>query len=345
MIIDLIDRAVKSGARLKKAAAIMGLSVRTIIRWRQRHGGQDQRKGPTTAPANKLSEQERQQILDVSNSAPFRDLSPKQIVPKLADQGVYMASESTFYRVLKEHKMLTHRQASKPAVSHRPKEHVATGPCQVWSWDITYLKTSVRGRFFYLYMIVDVWSRKIIAAQVFAEESMDHSSMLLAYACLVHGVQPEELVLHSDNGGPMKGATMLATLHKLGVIPSFSRPSVSNDNPYSESLFRTMKYRPEYPSKPFENIEQAQSWVDGFAFWYNTQHLHSSIRFVTPDDRHFGREEHILANRRKVYEKARRRNPNRWSKQIRNWNPVHQVWLNPEKWDETSQMHCLKKAA
>jgi len=345
MIINLIDRAVGSGARLKKAAAIMGISARTIIRWRQQSGGQDQRKGPSKAPANKLSEKERQQVLEISNRAPFRDLSPKQIVPKLADQGVYLASESTFYRVLKEHKMLAHRQASKPAISHRPKQHVATGPCQVWSWDITYLKTSVKGLFFYLYMIVDVWSRKIIAAQVFAEESMDHSAMLLAHACMIHGVQPEELVLHSDNGGPMKGATMLATLHKLGVVPSFSRPSVSNDNPYSESLFRTMKYRPEYPSKPFESIDQAQSWVDGFVFWYNTQHLHSSIRYVTPDDRHYGREEYILANRRKVYKKAWSRNPNRWSKEIRNWNPVHQVWLNPEKKDEANQMHHLKKAA
>jgi len=345
MIINLINKAVKSGARLKKAADIMGLSTRTIIRWRQQGGGQDQRKGPLTTPANKLSNQERQQILDTANSAPFRDLSPKQIVPKLADQGVYLASESTFHRVLKEHKMLTHRQACKPAVRHRPKEHVATGPCQVWSWDITYLQTCVKGLFFYLYMVVDVWSRKIIAAQVFAEESMENSSMLLAHTCMIHGVQPEELVLHSDNGGPMKGATMLATLHKLGVVPSFSRPSVSNDNPYSESLFRTMKYRPEYPSKPFEKIEQAQSWVDGFVFWYNTQHLHSSIRYVTPDDRHFGREEHILANRRKVYEKARSRNPNRWSKSIRNWNPVHRVWLNPENKDETSQMYHLEMAA
>lgn len=267
MIINLIDKAVESGARLKMAADIMGLSARTIIRWRQQGNDQDQRKGPLTAPANKLNEQERQQVIDISNSAPFRDLSPNQIVPKLADQGVYLASESTFYRVLKEHKMLTHRQASKPAVTYRPKEHVATGPCQVWSWDITYLQTTVKGFFFYLYMFVDVWSRKIIAAQVFAEESMDHSSMLLAHACMIHGVQPEELVLHSDNGGPMKGATMLATLHKLGVIPSFSRPSVSNDNPFSESLFRTMKYRPEYPSKPFESIDQAQAWVDGFVFW------------------------------------------------------------------------------
>jgi len=344
MIVDLIDKAIESGARLKKAAAIIGISARTIIRWRQKGGGQDQRKGPLTAPANKLSKQERQQILDISNSVPFRDLSPKQIVPKLADQGVYMASESTFYRVLKEHAMLAHRQASKPAVT-RPKEHVATGSCQVWSWDITYLQTSVKGLFFYLYMVVDVWSRKIIAAQIFAEESMEHSSMLLAHACMINGVQPEELVLHSDNGGPMKGATMLATLQKLGVVPSFSRPSVSNDNPYSESLFRTMKYRPEYPLKPFENIEQAQSWVDGFVFWYNTQHLHSSIRYVTPDDRHFGREERILANRRKVYEKAQNRNPIRWSKNIRNWNPVREVWLNPEKKDETRQAHYLKKAA
>jgi len=345
VIINLIDKAVTSGARLKNAADIVGLSARTIIRWRQQGGGHDRRKGPSTVPANKLSNHERQQILDTANSAQFRDLSPKQIVPKLADQGVYLASESTFYRVLKEHKMLTHRQASKPTVKHRPKEHVATGPCQVWSWDITYLQTSVKGLFFYLYMVVDVWSRKIIAAQVFDKESMDHSSVLLAHACMVHGVQPEELVLHSDNGGPMKGATMLATLHKLGVVPSFSRPSVSNDNPYSESLFRTMKYRPEYPSRPFDNIEQAQSWIDGFIFWYNTQHLHSSIRYVTPDDRHFGREKHILANRKKVYEKARNRNPNRWSKSIRNWKPIHHVWLNPEKKDENSQMHQLQKAA
>ena len=174
MIINLIDKAVASGARLKKVAGIVGISARTIIRWQQQGGGQDQRKGPLTAPGNKLSDHERQQIINTANSAQFRDLSPKQIVPKLADQGVYLASESTFYRVLKEHKMLAHRQASKPAAMNRPKEHVATGPCQVWSWDITYLQTSVKGLFFYLYMIMDVWSRKIIAAQVFDKESMDH---------------------------------------------------------------------------------------------------------------------------------------------------------------------------
>lgn len=345
MILTLVDNAVNAGARLKKAAEVIGLSARTIIRWRRQNGGEDQRKGPVSDPGNKLSQREKQQILDVANCAQFRDLSPKQIVPKLADQGVYLASESSFYRVLKEHNMLTHRQASKPAAPKRPKEHLADGPCQVWSWDITYLKTSVKGMFFYLYMVVDVWSRKIITAQVFAEESMDHSAGLLANACLIYGVQPDQLVLHSDNGGPMKGATMLATMHKLGVTPSFSRPSVSNDNPYSESLFRTMKYRPEYPSRPFKTIEQAQAWVDEFTCWYNTHHLHSAIRFVTPDDRHFGREKHILANRRKVYENARHQRPNRWSKSTRNWDPVRLVWLNPEKTDVVTQLDELKKAA
>ncbi len=345
MILALIDTAVKAGARLKTAADVIGLSARTIIRWRGQHDGQDRRKGPVAEPANKLTEQEKLQILDVANSVQFRDLSPKQIVPKLADQGTYLASESSFYRVLKEHKMLTHRQASKPAVSQRPKEHLASGPCQVWSWDITYLKTSVKGMFFYLYMVVDVWSRKIIVAQVFSEESMDHSASLLANACSVHGVQPDQLVLHSDNGGPMKGATMLATLHNLGVVASFSRPSVSNDNPYSESLFRTMKYRPEYPSKPFENLTQAQAWVDEFVCWYNTEHLHSAIRFVTPDDRHYGREEYILDNRRKVYEKARLHNPNRWSNLTRNWNPVRLVRLNPDKPDQHTTIQQKKKAA
>ena len=345
MIVDLVNEAVHSGARIHKAADTIGISARTIIRWRWQDGGVDRRKGPKTGPANKLSKQECEHILEVANSVPFRDLSPKQIVPSLADQGIYLASESSFYRVLRDHKLLTHHQSSKPAVSRRPEEHMATGPCQVWSWDITYLRTSVRGIFYYLYMIVDVWSRKIIAAQVFTEESMEHSSRLFVKACFAHNVLPEGLVLHSDNGGPMKGATMLVTLEKLGVTASFSRPSVSNDNPYSESLFRTMKYRPEYPSRPFENIEQAQSWVDEFVIWYNTGHLHSAIRFITPDDRHYGREKQILANRHQVYENARRRHPSRWSGGTRNWNPVSQVWLNPEKKDDAALMNLAKNAA
>lgn len=344
MILELIDKAMSGGARLQKAAAIAGLSARSVIRWRQTGVVDDRRIGPKVAPANKLSENERAKIVNVANSASFRDMSPKQIVPNLADQGIYIGSESSFYRVLKEQKMINHRQQSKPATHHRPNAHVATGPCQVWSWDITYLRSPVRGMFFYLYMIVDVWSRKVVAASVFEEESMDLSARLFTRACFTHQVAPEGLVLHSDNGGPMKGSTMQATLHKLGVVPSFSRPMVSDDNPYSESLFRTMKYRPEYPSKAFENIIHAQKWVDEFVCWYNTRHLHSAIRFVTPDDRHYGREQYILANRQVVYEQARRRHPNRWSRQARNWKPVPLVWLNPDK-DHAAQEGPFKKAA
>ena len=334
MIGQLIEEATHSGARLEAAVDAVGLSIRTFQRWNLRDDGADRRRGPSSDPSNKLTPAERQNIIDIANSPAFRDISPKQIVPQLADQGLYVASESSFYRVLKDEGLVTHREPSRPATSRKPKEHVATGPCQVWSWDITYLKSPILGQFFYLYMIMDVWSRKIVASTVFLKESNDFSARLFLKACLILGINPEGLVLHSDNGGPMKGATMLATLQRLGVVPSFSRPQVSDDNPYSEALFRTMKYRPGYPSRPFSSLEASQTWVDGFVGWYNTEHLHSSIRFVTPDDRHFGREKAILANRHNLYEAARLKNPNRWSKNIRNWNPVKTVYLNPEPKEE-----------
>jgi transposase InsO family protein len=184
-------------------------------------------------------------------------------------------------------------------------------------------------------MMVDVWSRKIVAARVYDAESHEYSSRLLVEACIRLGIDPHGLVLHADNGGPMKGATMTATMQKLGIMPSFSRPRVSDDNPYSESLFRTMKYRPEYPSQPFTTVDAAQRWVDDFVLWYNTRHLHSAIRFISPDDRHYGREDEILAHRQQVYEKARKENPARWAGSTRNWAPIREVRLNPEKSQET----------
>jgi len=344
-IIELIDVAVASGARLKAAAEIIGLSGRSIIRWRKNNGGHDQRKGPLSEPPNKLDTLERQAVINVANCPEYRNMSPNQIVPKLADIGIYLASESTFYRILKEQKMVNHRLESKPSTKrYRPEEKVATGPCQVWSWDITYLRSPVKGAFYYLYMFVDIWSRKIMAAQVFDEESMELSAELFTRTCFVHGVQPEGLILHSDNGGPMKGSTMLATLQRLGVVPSFSRPRVSDDNPYSEALFRTMKYRPEYPAQAFESLEQAQSWANDFVCWYNTEHLHSSISFTAPDDRHYRRDVNILHNRQDVYEKARQQNPERWSRNTRNWDQVEIVRLNPESENSADQQQQFKDA-
>ena len=329
---SLVKEAVEAGARQEAAAGILGLKARTLQRWREQsvEGGEDRRQGPLTEPANKLSPVEQEVVLETANSPEYRDLSPAQIVPRLADEGTYVASESTFYRLLRAAKQLAHRLRSKPATSKKPREQVATGPNQVWCWDITYLPGPVRGTFFFLYLFMDVWSRKIVGAQVYAEENAERASQLFVQTCIRHGVEPEGLVLHSDNGGPMKGSTMLATLQWLGVVPSFSRPHVSDDNPFSEALFRTLKYAPEYPNRPFFSLDEAQRWVEAFVLWYNTQHRHSAIRFVTPDQRHFGQEEAILANRQEVYEEARRSNPERWSGSIRDWSPVEKVRLNPQ---------------
>jgi putative transposase len=325
-----VNEAVKQGARFEDACGMLGLSSRTVERWRGDDACEDKRKGPLNAPPNKLADEERAHALNLMNSKEYRDLSPNQIVPKLADKGEFVASESTLYRILREEGMQQHRETSRAPANNRPSELAATAPLQVWSWDITYLPSPVRGMFFYLYMMVDVWSRKIVGWEVNESESMERSAQMMARVCAEMEIDPDTLSLHSDNGGPMKGATMLATLNTLGVTASFSRPSVSNDNPFSESLFRTLKYRPEYPHKPFESMEAAIAWVESFVRWYNTEHLHSGINFVTPEMRHSGNAPEILARRKEVYEKARSENPNRWSGKTRNWNHVEAVVLNPE---------------
>jgi transposase InsO family protein len=275
------------------------------------------------------------------NSAEYRDISPSKIVPALADEGIYLASESTIYRTLKEENLLTHRSRSRAATHHRPEPFEAIAPNRVWSWDITYLKTLVSGIYFYLYLVMDIYSRKIVGWEVHEREGSDLSSLLIQEALAEEGIDGKELVVHSDNGGPMKGATMLVTLQNLGVIPSFSRPSVSDDNPFSEALFKTLKYCPCYPTQPFRDLEAARAWVKEFVRWYNTQHLHSAIKFVTPDQRHRGEDTRILAKRQLVYEEAKRRNPARWATgKIRNWEVIKSVRLNPLRENQKAVISC-----
>jgi len=324
--LELIAEAMAHGARKVKACEVLGLSARTVQRW-QRAGAVDRRKGSRAVPANRLSEAERERVVAVLNAPAHRDQSPNQLVPMLADMGEYIASESTMYRILREDKMLAHRQASVPVCRHVPTPRQATGPNQVWSWDITYLASPVRGMFFYLYLIMDIYSRKIVAWQVHECECAEDAGALATEACYVEGVLPGDLVLHSDNGAPMKGASMLATLQKLGVVPSFSRPSVSDDNPFSESLFRTLKYRPHYPEQAFSDLSAARAWVECFAHWYNHEHRHSALRFVTPVERHSGQDHNILVRRHKIYEQARDRHPQRWAGKTRNWTPANSVSL------------------
>ena len=328
MTLSLVDDAVAAGARLDKACEVLGLSARTLERWRKDEACTDRRAGPQHAPPHQLTEAEKAAILDVANSPEFRDKSPKQIVPTLADRGEYIASEASFYRVLREQGLLAHRGRARPKTASRPKELVARVPNQVWCWDITYMRAPVRGSFYFLYLVVDVYSRKIVSATVEYEESQGLAADMIERATREHHVPADTLVLHADNGGPMKGSTMVATLQRLGIVPSFSRPRVSDDNAYAEALFKTLKYRPGYPRKPFKSIDEARRWVEDFVRWYNGEHLHSAIRYVTPDDRHAGRDVAILAARRAVYRAARSRTPRRWSGEIRNWNPVREVALN-----------------
>jgi putative transposase len=326
----LILDACKAGARRHLAAELLGLTLRTLQRW-SKIGTADKRKGSRAVPANKLTGEDRRQIIQTLESPEFADLNPNQIVPRLADQGIYIGSEATMYRILRERSMNTHRHNSQPARKNSPEPLSASGANQLWSWDITYLPSKVRGQFYYLYMIMDLYSRKVVAYQVYDCESGELASDLVTDACLREKIPRDQVTLHSDNGSPMKSVTMLAKLQDLGVIPSFSRPSVSNDNPFSESLFKTLKYRPEYPEKPFDTIMGAREWVYNFVNWYNNKHLHSSIRFVTPAARHNGNDVKILANRHQIYQEARLKHPERWSGKTRNWESDIEVVLKKFK--------------
>ena len=315
--------AQEAGARISQIEKILGLSCRSLQRWN--HNDIDKRPFAKQTSPKALSQEERDLILKTCNLDEFKDMTPNKIVPILAQRGTYIASESMFYKVLKENKQLKHRSNSKePKKIVEPKTLVATGPNQLLSWDITYMRTSIKGVFFYLYLFMDVYSRKIVGWRIEDEESGDYAKQTVEQICL--GNNLEGIFLHSDNGGPMTCGTILATMQYLGITASYSRPSVSNDNPYSESLFKTLKYKPGYP-KNFETIEEARNWVEEFVKWYNTEHLHSGIKFVTPEQRHNGDDKDILAKRDATYQAAKKMNPKRWTRTTRNWTYIDKVKL------------------
>jgi len=333
--IELIEEATRNGAREFKACGELGITPRTLQRWRKAgEENYDKRKGAhRPKPGFRLTPEEIQAILTIVNIEEFKSLPPSQIVPILADRGIYIASESSFYRVLRKYNQQHHRGRSKKPSVKPLSTHKATGPNQVWMWDITYLPGAVKGIYYYLYLILDLYSRKIVGWEIWEEESAENASILMRRAVMSEGIVPQRhpLVLHSDNGSPMKGATLLETLYQLGITPSKSRPRVSNDNPYAESIFRTCKYRPSYPVKGFAVIEEARQWVLAFVRWYNKEHRHSGINFLTPEQRHTGQAPEILEKRHKVYEDARAKNPARWKRHTRDWTLDDEVYLNPEK--------------
>jgi putative transposase len=335
-VLTLVTEAVAQGSRQHTACEMVGVAERTLQRWQRPETAEDGRRGPRTAPRHTLSCVERAQMVAMAARPEFCNASPHQIVPRLADRGEYLASESSFYRVLKTEQLLAHRGRAIPAHRARPRAYVVTAPRTLFSWDITYVPSSIRGQYYYLYLFMDVFSRKAVGAEVHAEESMAHSSQLLETICREEGIEPHQVSVHADNGGAMKGSTMLATMQRLGVMPSFSRPSVSNDNPFSESLFRTVKYCPLYPTRPFASLDAARAWVAIFVPWYNDEHLHSGIRFTTPASRHTGTDTAILHHRDRVYHAAQRTHPSRWSGATRNWTKIARVTLNGVKEDTRS---------
>jgi len=335
-----IEVAHAAGARLERACEVAGIDARTLQRWKVQASsdgaiaadGRPQAQRPT--PRHALSEAERAALLAVANEPRFACVPPARIVPMLADEGVYLASESSMARVLKAAGQNARRgRAKAPRASKPPTTHIATGPGQVWCWDMTYLPTRVAGQWFYLYLILDLYSRKVIGAEVHAADHSDHAVHLVRRTALAEGIaaQPCKPVLHGDNGATLKATTVLAMLHWLGVRPSYSRPRVSDDNAYAESLFRTAKYRPEFPTQGFATLEQARDWANGFVHWYNVEHRHSGIGYVSPEQRHAGQDKAILAAREALYRQARQSNPARWSGDTRNWSHVGVVTLNPER--------------
>jgi putative transposase len=332
-----IDVAHSAGARLKLACEIAGIDVRTLQRWKAHEGlieGDGRPQAVRPLPSHALSDAERAELLRVANEPRFAAVPPARIVPMLADEGLYLASESTFSRVLRAHGQTVRRgRAKAPRAVRRPTTHIAAAPRAVWCWDMTYLPATVIGMWFHLYLILDLYSRKIVGWEVHDTDDSVHAAHLVRRTALAEGIATmlTKPVLHGDNGSTLKATTVLAMLHWLGVKPSYSRPRVSDDNAYAESLFRTAKYRPEFPVKGFADLDAARAWAAGFVRWYNHDHRHSGIRYVSPAQRHAGEDHAILAGRHALYTKAREQNPARWSRNTRNWSPIGAVTLNPER--------------
>lgn len=262
--------------------------------------------------ARKLTSAEAEAVYETATLSKFADQTPEQIVAILSQEESYLASPSTFYRILRARNAVHRRQESKTPLRHyQPPQRVATGPNQVWTWDITWLSTAVKGRFLYAYVILDLWDRSIVGWSIHESEDGDYSRALFERVCRDLGVAPS--FLHSDNGGPMKAYTLVEFLYSMNILPSTNRPRVSNDNPFSESLFKTLKYRASYP-RFFSSQVTAMQWFASFVDWYNTKHLHSGLAFVTPQQRRLGLDIELLAKRNQTLTLARERFPLRWGK-------------------------------
>jgi transposase InsO family protein len=283
------------------------------------------------APPRALSPTEQAQVREVLNSERFQDLAPREIYAELLDEERYLCSISTMYRILAEHAEVRERrnQLRHPAY-HKP-ELLATGPNQVWSWDITKLRGPSKGVYYYLYVIIDIYSRYVVGWLIAEVESAELAEQLIVETCAKQGVQRAQLTIHADNGSPMIAKTVAILLADLGVAKSHSRPHVSNDNPYSEAQFKTLKYRPDYPDR-FGSLADARHWARSFFAWYNDQHHHSGLGLLTPAVVHTGRAETVRQQHQAVLRQAYQAHPERFTKGLpRPAKLPEAAWINAPK--------------
>lgn len=306
-ILEAIAEAVASGARLFRACEVLQLSERRVRRWRATP--EDGRTGGYRATDQKLSEAETDRIVELVNRHDVKDLPLKAAYTTLLDEGIYLASYSTVDRVMKKHEDKSTTVRKKRKGGKRP-ELKATGPNQVWCWDITWLESALIGKYFFLYMIIDMYSRKVVGWSVHTKENGRFARDLFARTLTAEGIGEGQIIIHADRGKPMRSRTLRRLFNLLGVVASYSRPHTSNDNAYAESLFATFKNRVAFPQF-FASIEAAESYCDQFVAWYNDHHYHSGLDDMTPSMVHAGRHGEIFSNRNALLEEHRLQHPTR----------------------------------
>ncbi len=305
-------------------------------RWYRRHRKSPAPPAPERVPAPQpraLTEVERKEVRRVLNSDEHVDEAPATVYAKLLDAGVYLASVSTMYRVLRSHDEVRDRRRHATHPARVKPELVATGPNQVWSWDITKLLGPAKWTYFYLYVLLDIFSRYVVGWMVAHRESATLAKRLIEDTCRGQGIEPGQLTVHADRGTSMTSKTVAQLMADLGITKTHSRPHVSNDNPFSESQFKTLKYCPEFPGR-FGCIEDAQAFLRPFFTWYNREHRHSGIGMLTPEDVHYGRAEAVRAKRAEVLTGAYAAHPERFVRKPPEPPALPTaVWINEPKED------------
>ena len=310
---------------VKLACAALEVSRSTLYRRRGPTGQQQ----PRPTPARALSETERGEVFDTLCSERFVDRSPAEVVATLLDEEVYLCSERTMYRVPASEVPVQERRAQRTHPEYKKPELMATAPNQVWSWDITRLLGPKKWSYYYLYVIMDIYSRYVVGWMVADRENSALAGRLIQQSCLKHGVQPRVLTLHSDRGAPMTSQCTAQLLADLGVTRSLSRPQVSDDNPFSEAQFKTLKYHPSFPGR-FGDQGQAKTFCRSFFRWYNAEHRHGGISMLTPEQVHFGNADQVIAGRKSVLREAWAAHPERFVRGVPKPKPLPEaVFINP----------------